>query len=93
MRNGTRSHETLLQIEKLLLVSKAPEIGNERPRNLTTLVEKNEKDTAQEWQRAREGFRLHLVKKDQHDGHLQNYLPERENLRRPGSRRQHQLFR
>jgi len=58
MRNGTRSHETLLRIEKLLLVGKAPEIGNERLRNLAALVEKNEKDTSQEWQRAREDFTL-----------------------------------
>jgi hypothetical protein len=58
MRNGTRSHETLLRIEKLLLVSKAPDIGNERLRNLTALVEKNEKDAEQEWQRAREDFTL-----------------------------------
>jgi hypothetical protein len=58
MRNGTRSHETLLRIEKLLLVGKAPEIGNERLRNLAALVEKNEKDTPQDWQRAREDFTL-----------------------------------
>jgi hypothetical protein len=37
---------------------KAPEIGNQRLRNLAALVEKNEKDAEQEWQRAREDFTL-----------------------------------
>jgi hypothetical protein len=45
-------------LRKELAAGKAPEIGNERLRNLTALVEKNEKATEQEWQRAREDFTL-----------------------------------
>ena len=37
---------------------KTSEIGNEHLRNLAALVEKNEKDAEQEWQRAREDFTL-----------------------------------
>jgi hypothetical protein len=45
-------------LRKELAAGKAPEIGNERLRNLAALVEENEKATEQEWRRAREDFTL-----------------------------------
>ena len=45
-------------LRKELATGKVPETGHERLRNLAALVEKNEKDGEQEWQRAREDFTL-----------------------------------
>jgi hypothetical protein len=58
LRRLTSIRDDIRGLRKELAAGKAPEIGNERLRNLAALVEKNEKDTAQEWQRAREDFTL-----------------------------------
>lgn len=58
LRRLTDIRDDIRGLRKELTAGKAPEMGNERLRNLTALVEKNEKDTAQEWQRARGDFTL-----------------------------------
>jgi hypothetical protein len=58
LRRLTDIRDDIRGLRKELAAGKAPEIGNERLRNLAALVEKNEKATEQEWRRAREDFTL-----------------------------------
>jgi hypothetical protein len=58
LKRLTDIRDDIRGLRKELAAGKAPEIGNERLRNLAALVEENEKATEQEWRRAREDFTL-----------------------------------